>query len=227
MSIYTEPNWARSVLVTIDTQKDFTLPDAPAQIDGTIDVIPKIRRLLACYRANGLPIVHVVRLYREDGSNVDICRREAIENGARIAIPNSEGAELVDQIRPIGAQPLDANALLGGQFQPLGDKEWAMYKPRWGAFYQTDLERFLHRQGIDTLVFAGCNFPNCPRTSMYEASERDFRIVMAADAISQVYDRGVQEMRQIGVHVSDTNDIVASVSLGKPESVPDDLPFDR
>src|SRR3989442_358297 len=31
--------------------------------------------------------------------------------------------------------------------------------------------------GISTLVCCGCNFPNCPRTSLYEASERDFRLV--------------------------------------------------
>ena len=33
-------------------------------------------------------------------------------------------------------------------------------------------------------MFCGCNFPNCPRTSIYEASERDFRVVLARDAIS-------------------------------------------
>lgn len=227
MSVYTEPNWNSSILITIDTQNDFTLPNAPAQIQGTLEVIPNITQLLECYRTIGLPIVHVVRLYKEDGSNVDISRKEAVENGAKIAIPYSDGAELVVQIRPPEAPSLDADALLSGQFQQLGDKEWAMYKPRWGAFYGTDLESFLHRQGIDTLVFAGCNFPNCPRTSIYEASERDFRIVMAADAMSQVYDRGVQEMSRIGVHVYSTQDIIRLVSSLGPEFVPDNLSFDR
>jgi nicotinamidase-related amidase len=76
-----------------------------------------------------------------------------------------------------------------------------MYKPRWGAFYDTDLEQHLRESGSNTLVFAGCNFPNCPRTSIYEASERDFRIVLVSDAISGLYDRGIAECRSIGVHV--------------------------
>jgi hypothetical protein len=32
---YTSPNWNTSVQITIDTQNDFTLPNAPAEIKGT------------------------------------------------------------------------------------------------------------------------------------------------------------------------------------------------
>lgn len=81
-----------------------------------------------------------------------------------------------------------------------------MYKPRWGAFYNTILERRLRESGSDTVVFAGCNFPNCPRTSIYEASERDLRIVLVADAMSGVYERGPDECRAIGVAVRDLSE---------------------
>jgi hypothetical protein len=49
------------------------------------------------------------------------------------------------------------------------------------------------------VVFVGCNFPNCPRTSMYEASERDFRVVCVEDAISGMYEQGRRELDNIGV----------------------------
>jgi nicotinamidase-related amidase len=52
---------------------------------------------------------------------------------------------------------------------------------------------------VTSLAFTGCNFPNCPRTSIYEASERDFRIVLVEDAVSGLYDRGRKEMTDIGV----------------------------
>lgn len=212
---FTIPNWHTSALTTIDMQNDFTLPDAPAEITGTIRVVPKLTRLLEAYRVKGLPIVHAVRLYKEDGSNVDICRREAVQRGARIVVPGTKGAELAQGIRPPGSDALDADRLLTGDFQTLGEREWAMYKPRWGAFYQTGLESFLRGRGIDTIVFAGCNFPNCPRTSIYEASERDFRIAMAADSMSQVYDKGLEELRNIGVHVCAAEDILLAVERAK------------
>jgi len=209
---YTRPNWRSSALITIDTQNDFSLPGAPAQIQGTMDILPNMRSLLETYREKRLPIVHAVRLYKEDGSNVDLCRKEAIENGAKIVAPHTDGAELVAEIRPAGYISLDADTLFRGEFQPVGENEWVMYKPRWGAFYQTGLERFLRERNIDTLVFAGCNFPNCPRTSMYEASERDFRIVMVSDAISQVYEKGIEELKQIGAHVCAHDEVVRALS---------------
>jgi nicotinamidase-related amidase len=52
---------------------------------------------------------------------------------------------------------------------------------------------------VDSAVVAGCNFPNCPRTTIYEASERDFRAVLVADATSGTYAQGIDELVGIGV----------------------------
>lgn len=205
---YTSPNWRNSILVTIDTQNDFTLLESQAHIEGTLDVVPNMKRLLNIYRHYHLPILHVIRLYKEDGSNVDICRREAIENGLQVTAPNTVGAELVNDITPNNESKIDSELLIKGEFQCIVENEWIMYKPRWGAFFKTNLEYFLRNKNVDTIVFCGCNFPNCPRTSIYEASERDFRTVMIADAISQVYKKGIQEMKNIGVNVINTNELI-------------------
>ena len=69
---------------TIDTPRDLTLPGAPAEIAGTMEAASVMRRLVAAFRQEGKPIVHLVRLYRPDGSNVDLCRREAIEQGKSV-----------------------------------------------------------------------------------------------------------------------------------------------
>lgn len=209
MNPYTQPHPDSAALLTIDVQRDFSLPGAPLEIPGTMDAVPRIRRLLDAFRADGEPIVHVVRLYEEDGSNVDPIRRAAVEGGARMAAPGSDGAELLDELKPDPALRLDAEAILRGEFQRLAKNEFVMYKPRWGAFYGTSLEAFLRDRGVDTIVLAGCNFPNCPRTTIYEASERDFRIVAVVDAISGAYDRGVQELRNIGVLALTTDQCLA------------------
>jgi nicotinamidase-related amidase len=65
--------------------------------------------------------------------------------------------------------------------------------------------------GIDTVVVAGCNYPNCPRTSIYEASERDYRVVLVEDAISGLYERGRTEMANIGVTLLPTNSVIDSL----------------
>jgi nicotinamidase-related amidase len=200
MGKYTDPDWANSALITIDVQRDFALPGAPAYIGGTMEVVPVMQRLVRAFREAGKPIVHVVRLYRADGSNVDVCRKEAVEEGGSLAVrPGSDGAELVDELKPSPEVRLETEPLLYGEMQGIGDKEWVMYKPRWGAFYETPLHRHLQELGVNTLVVCGCNFPNCPRTTIYEASERDYRVVTITDAISGGYERGTQELRNIGV----------------------------
>jgi len=201
---HTRPDLTHSALITIDTQNDFTLENAPACIPGTRDVIANMCRLLELYRNQGLPIIHVIRLYLPDGSNAELCRRHMIEQGQPLVAPGTEGAELVRALKPAASVKLDAKTLLAGAFQVIGDNEYIMYKPRWGAFYATGLEAFLHHRGVNTLVFSGCNFPNCPRTSIYEASERDFRIVLVTDALSQLNAQGERDMRTIGVQLLDT-----------------------
>lgn len=213
MNKYTSPNFDQSALITIDTQNDFTLDSAPALIPGTKDVIPKMRRLLNAYRNKDRIIVHVVRLYLQDGTNVDMCRREAIESGKNMVIPETDGADLVEEIKPNATVSLDSDMLLSGRFQKIGKHEYVMYKPRWGAFYGTRLEEFLVDNGCNTLVFSGCNYPNCPRTSIYEASERDFRVVLAKDAVSLLYPKGEEEMLNIGVNLLTTNELETHLSI--------------
>src|SRR5205814_1216472 len=99
-------------------------------------------------------------------------------DGARLVLAGSPGAELASDLVPASAPRLDTELLLAGGIQRVGPGEAIIYKPRWGAFFQTPLEAHLRALGVSTLVFAGCNFPNCPRTSIYEASERDFRLVL-------------------------------------------------
>ncbi len=208
MDNYTKPHWSRSVLLTIDVQQDFTVPGAPAFILGTSEIVPAIRRLLSAYRYANLPIIHVIRLYLPNGSNVDLCRRARIEGGARIIVPGTEGSNIVKELLPSPSVLLDSESLLRGDLQCIGHREWVMYKPRWGAFYRTLLEEHLLELGVDTVVFSGCNFPNCPRTSIYEASERDLRTVVVKDAISGLYGRGAEELQRIGTTLVTTDECV-------------------
>lgn len=206
MDEYTRPDYQSMALITIDVQADFSLPGAPLEIEGTMEIIPNIVRLLEVFRKLAKPIVHVVRLYSEDGSNVDIVRRKRIEGGVRALRPGSDGAELVKQLKPHDFS-LDSARLLKGFIQQLSPFEFVIYKPRWGAFHETSLGEFLREKGINTLAFSGCNFPNCPRTSIYQASERDFRIVVVKDAISGIYGKGVEELANIGCQISVTEEL--------------------
>jgi nicotinamidase-related amidase len=212
---FTSADWQNSALLTIDTQNDFTLTNSPFAIKGTFDIVPKMRQVLHAFRIAGKPIIHVVRIYNPDGSNVDLCRKGAVaELGNKLVIAGTQGVELVDELKPSSSSSkilLDTELLLEGKMQQLDTKEWIMYKPRWGAFYATPLEKHLRELNINTVVICGCNFPNCPRTTVYEASERDFRVVLISDATSNIYERGLHELDNIGVELMTSNDCVAAL----------------
>ena len=123
--------------------------------------------------------------------------------------PGSDGAELMDELKPSPHIRLDSKLLLSGNLQQIGSMEWIMYKPSWGAFYNTKLERHLQNLDVNTVVVCGCNFPNCPRSTIYEASERDYRIVLATDSTSVLYDSALQELKNVGVSIMNTDECVA------------------
>ena len=118
-------------------------------------------------------------------------------DGEPFEIPGTSA--IAPRLLPSPSCELDAEMLLRGGVQEAGPNEWIIYKPRWGAFFRTPLESHLRGLEVSTLVFSGCNFPNCPRTSIYQASERDLRVVAIEDAISGLYDRGRAELEDIGV----------------------------
>jgi nicotinamidase-related amidase len=53
--------------------------------------------------------------------------------------------------------------------------------------------------GVNTIVMAGCNFPNCPHSTIYNACNRDLRILLVSDAMPGLSGKGLQELHGIGV----------------------------
>ena len=192
--------------MVIDFQRDF-LDGGASPIPGTSDVAPNVAALAEAFRAAGRPIAHVVRLYEPGGSDVDLLRRQAVEEGARIVAPGSDGSEVAEGVVPVGTR-LDPAVLLSGTAQAVGAREVVFFKPRWSAFHRTGLEEWLRQEGCDTVVVAGCNLPNCPRATLFDASERDFRAALAVDAVSQTTEERLADMGRIGVGLHTTAEVI-------------------
>lgn len=201
MANYCVPQKGTAALLTLSAQQDILRPGSPYRVANGHKVLPALGRIVRGFRERGAPLFHAVRLYRPDGSNVDACRREAVEEGLRVFMPGTLGAELLDEIRPNTTVRLDAPRLFDGRFQQLDDREWAFYRPRWGAFHGTALETRLGELGVTTLVVCGFNFTTAMRATIYEASARDFRIVLVTDAVGNGSEESVQELARIGVYL--------------------------
>jgi len=191
----------KSALLIIDMQKDFATSNGKAYIDGTEEIVPNLVTLANIFRRQGKDVIHIIRLYHPDGSNAELCRKDIISSGKHIVAPQSEGAAIIDELLPDNVRPYHHEDLLKGKIVQCGVNDYVLYKPRWGAFYDTELHNMLQSKGITTLFIAGCNFPNCPRTTIYEASERDYKVSIIPSTISGIYERGIKELQHIGIHV--------------------------
>ena len=211
---FTAPHFESSGLLVIDTQVDF-LDGGASPIAGTSDRLPEMTRLVEAYRAAGRPIVHVIRLY--DGDDVDLVRRAALREGLQLVRPGSAGARIAPSLLPGADVELDSDALLAGGLQQLGTNEVVMWKPRWSAFHRTPLDDHLRDLAVDTVVVAGCNFPNCPRATIFDASARDYRVVVAEDATSQLTADRRGDTVALGVRTMPTSAVVAQLAAGRAE----------
>ncbi len=217
MADYCVPERHRVALLTLSVQRDFTEPGSPVKAPSLPRVLPNIRRMVDFFRANALPIFHSVRLYRPDGSNVDMCRRQSVEEGLRILMPGSFGAELLDEIKPAPDLRLDPDLLLAGELQTIGPGEQVLYRPRWSAFFNTRLETSLRSLGVTTLAICGLGFATGVRATIYEASARDFRIVLVPDAVAGADEQSVRELGRLGVYLFDAEACLRWIGSAMPE----------
>jgi nicotinamidase-related amidase len=63
-------------LLIIDMQNDFVLEGKPMRVAGAGTVIPQIQVVPAEFRRRSLPVFHVMRVHRSDGSDVEIIRQK-------------------------------------------------------------------------------------------------------------------------------------------------------
>ncbi|MCF7935164.1 MAG: cysteine hydrolase [Synergistales bacterium] len=213
----TMPVWHRAAMLTVDVQREFFRDGKRARPENE-PLRAVLGLLVEAFRSAGLPVVHVVRLYLPDGSNADRCRRDALRRGEVYLEPGTEGVRLIEELQPRREVRLEEGLLLRGGVQRLGAKEFVVFKPRFGAFYRTPLEGLLGRLGVTTLAVCGSNYPNCPRTTLYEASERDFRIAAVTDGLSRMEEKDRRELAAIGVHPLRAQEI-ADALKGTAETV--------
>ncbi|HET7874695.1 MAG TPA: cysteine hydrolase [Methylomirabilota bacterium] len=150
-----------------------TLP-LPAERCGP--VVKRAAALFAGVRPLGVPVVHVVTEYRDAAEiaanpfwkaahdDPTKARRGILRHN----LAGGPGTEIMPDL-------LDPRDLV------------VRGKKRYSSFYATDLEFLLRRRlGADTVILAGINTTTCVLCAAFEATNRDFRVVVAADAVDSM-----------------------------------------
>lgn len=174
-------NPTRSALILIDMENGFVDPRGGHCI-----------RALDLARSKGIPVFFVKRIYRTDGSDVELTRYAAWKAGGRACMPASDGFNSARA--PEGLRP-----------QP-GD--YTIIKPRWSAFFQTELDLILRRLDVHTVILAGTTTPNCVRTTCYDAIALEYNTVVLTDCCSsqteEIQRVNLEDMERAGAILMDS-----------------------
>lgn len=158
------PEWRQSALVIMDVTGAFLGPREPPLVAARRvrtacglagwNVLPNIVRLLDSFRAARHPIVFALPVWSS----------EAAYGGATAGYPM---AVADDGLAP-GLEP--------------GEGELLLEKTKASAFFGTPLASFLIRNGIASIVLAGCTTSGCVRASAVDGASLGFGIVVVHDA---------------------------------------------
>lgn len=171
----------------IDMQRGFLDRNSSLCIKMAADTVPACARLIDHCHKERIPVFFVTRRYKADGSDVEHTRYKTWLAGGR---PLSELCpETADYPEEFTVLPEDRHII----------------KPRFSAFFQTELDMILRRLRVDTVILAGTTTPNCIRTTMYDAISLEYNAIVISDCTSSVTDEiqqaNLSDMANIGAHV--------------------------
>lgn len=175
----------KTALLIIDMQRDFVLPGGALRVAGaasTAGAIDALRRRAATLRWK---VIHVIRLHDAAGVNVDLPRRRLFRDGGMgYCVEGTWGAEIIDELTPMPGEEV-------------------FVKTRNSAFCRTDLEQRLRRDGVERVVIAGTQYPNCIRATANDAMSLDFQTVVATDCCSaqtpEIAAANITDLRNMGI----------------------------
>ena len=154
---------AASALLVVDMQKFFLDPASPTFTPGCPSILPSVKRLVAAFRRAGRPVVftrHVHHPAGLDGGIMDWWWEGKCLEG-------SEESEVHPALAPAAGEKV-------------------VFKHRYSAFYNTDLETVLRCLKVEDLVVAGVMTNLCCESTARDAYFRDFRVFFPADGTGSV-----------------------------------------
>ena len=182
-------NTTRSALLVIDMENAFISKNSSLCNPMAESTIPACIRAVNSARDMSIPVFFVKRIYRSDGSDVEYTRHRRWEDGGRPLGPSSIG-ECSAQA-PEGLRPMRG--------------DYTIIKPRFSAFFHTELDLILRRLQVKTVILCGTATPNCIRTTAYDAISLDYEVLILEDCCSsitqEIQNANLADMERIGVQL--------------------------
>jgi ureidoacrylate peracid hydrolase len=156
-------NPERAALLVIDMQRFFLDPASPTFTCGGVAIMGNVKRLIEAFRAAGRPVIYSCHVHNPNLSDAGIMGWW----WEGMCLEGSEEAKVHPEIAPL-------------------PNEKIIYKHRYSAFYNTDLETVLRVLKVEDLVVTGIMTNMCCESTARDAYYRDYRVFFPADATGSI-----------------------------------------
>ncbi len=153
----------RAALLVIDMQEFFLDPKSPSFTCGGLAIIPTLQRLIAAFRAAARPVIFTRHVHHPDHLDSGIMGWWW-QGMCKEGTPESE---VHRDLAPLPAEKV-------------------IFKHRYSAFYNTDLETVLRCLKIEDLVISGIMTNMCCESTARDAYFRDYRTFFLADGTGSI-----------------------------------------
>ena len=160
----------RMALLIIDMLNDFFRQHARLA-EQRPRLVAAVNALAEAFREHGQPVFWVRQEFAPDLHDAFL---EMRKHDLRVTIAGTDGCELLPEL---DRRPADQTIV----------------KKRYSAFFGTELGATLGRVGPDMLVVAGINTHACVRTTVVDAYQRDYEVLVATECVAS-YDEAHHEM---------------------------------
>jgi len=168
-------------LMIIDMQNDII----NGRVVSAKTVVEPIKKVLEFFRDKKWPIVHVLRVHRADGTDVEKYRHSSFMEKPYL-VKGTPGSRVIDAIQPTS-------------------NEYIIEKRRFSGFFQTDLLLLLKGIDVSHLVVCGVQTPNCVRCTVTDAIGFNFDVTVLEDATaaqtSAIHAANLLDMKNMGVNI--------------------------
>jgi nicotinamidase-related amidase len=188
-----KPHPKKSCLLVVDMQNYFLDSQSPTFTPGGLAILPNVKKLISVFRRKRLPVIYTAHAHkscRMDGGILGWWWEGMILEGTR-------DAEIHPNIAPL-------------------PKEKVVFKHRYSAFYNTDLEIVLRCLDVSDIIITGVMTNLCCESTARDACFRDYRVFFVMDGTGTVDETlHLSTLRNLAfgfAYVTDTEEILGTLT---------------
>lgn len=161
------------------------------------EVIDNFVRLVAHCRQVGTPLIYITTYRRPDNADAPRTVADVGGGGGAAMLEGTPAVEVIDELAP---QPGD----------------YIVVKPRFSAYYGTNVEGILKSLGTETILVGGISTQRSVEGTARDAKNRDTQCVVVSDCCTageiDVHEMTIKHVLPLLVRVRTTDEVIAALS---------------